>query len=231
MANLLNFNLKTQAIKTALTGNWEEAVRLNKILLEENPEDIETLNRLALAYMVLGKTSDAKKVSQKVFDLDPLNPIALKNLKKIKEKTICASSTTFQINNNFLEETGKTKIVELVNIAQAKVIEELRIGESVELCIKRSKIFVLKDGKQYVGVLPDDIGRRLIKFIKSGNKYEAYIKSICPHKVHVFIKEMKRVSKYKNQPSFITISDSVWDLDKNTKIKSFKVHLEDEDED
>ena len=66
--------LKSQAIQTALTGDWQTAIILNLQLLEENPEDIETLNRLAFAYTILGKVKEAKQTYQKVLHLDTQNP-------------------------------------------------------------------------------------------------------------------------------------------------------------
>jgi len=220
MIILHNKNLKTQAIKTALSGDWKSAIELNKTLLKENSQDIEALNRLALAYTITGKVNQAKETYEKVFEIDPLNPIALKNSKKLKDKNGQSdNNNTFQINSNFLEETGKTKIIELVNLAQTSIIQILRVGQCVNLCIKISKIFVLEGEKQYIGVLPDDIGRRLIKFIKNGNKYDVSIKSTVGNKVFVFIKEIKRATKLKNNPSFITASDNGLGLNK-IKIKS-----------
>jgi len=228
----ISSNLKQKAIRTALTGDWETAISLNKTLLQENPNDIDCLNRLALAFTITGKIKSAKTTYKKVFELDPLNTIAIKNLKKLKElNPQKQQATDYQINNNFLEETGKTKIVELVNIAQPKVVENLRTGEIISLCIKRSRIFVQEDN-QYIGVLPDDIGRRLIKFMKSGNKYEAYIKSATIHKVHVFIKETKRATKLRFQPSFISTSETPFVFDKNNKIKNqVKNRFQDDEDD
>ena len=216
-------SLKLQAIQTALNGDWKNAISLNKKLLAENPQDIDTLNRLALAYAISGKPKDAKIAYQKVLDIDPLNPIALKNAKRLREKTFSTNKTgnvTLQISNNFLEETGKTKVVELVNTTQPKIIQTLRTGQFVSLSIKRSRIFVLVDEDQYIGVLPDDVGKRLIKFLKSGNKYDAYIKSVNPHHVVIFIKETKRSSRYKDHPSFLSSNDATLTFDKNGKIKN-----------
>jgi tetratricopeptide (TPR) repeat protein len=225
--------LKDQAIKTALEGKWDEAINCNKKLLEENPDDTETLNRLALAYMVIGKMDKAKTMYQKVFKLDPLNPIAIKNLKCLKEKMGKSKNKNqilnLQLSNNFLEETGKTKVIELINIAPAKTIQILRTGQKVKLCIKRLKIFILDEYDQYIGVLPDDIGKRLIRFIKSGNLYETCIKSADAKKVIIFIKETKRVSKFKDHPSFAIIADVGLGLEK--KLKSFEERLNHEDED
>ena len=228
-------SLKIQAIQTALSGDWKNAISLNKKLLDENPMDIDTLNRLALAYAISGKTKDAKIIYQRVFDIDPLNPIALKNSKRLKDKTFSTNKNgngSSQISNNFLEETGKTKVVELVNTAQPKIIQALRTGQFVSLSIKRLKIFVLVDEDQYIGVLPDDMGKRLIKFLKSGNKYDAYVKSANPHHVVIFIKETKRSSRYKDHPSFLSANDATLAFDKNGKIKnSVKKRTESEKED
>lgn len=222
--------LKDKAIQTALEGNWEEAISANKELLEENSKDIDALNRLSLAYTIVGKIRSAKITYQKVLDIDPLNPIALRNLKNLKntKKDGKVSPTQVFLNNQFIEETGKTKVVDLVNIAPSSVVQTLRTGETVTLSIKRLRIFVLKNEKQYVGVLPDDIGKRLIKFMKAGNKYEAYIKSTNAHKVIIFIKEIKRATKFKNQPSFLALSESML-FDKN-KMKNVKENMSELDE-
>lgn len=221
-------SLKTQAIQTALQGNWNEAILLNKNLVKQNPNDIDALNRLALAYMIIGKSKEAKTAYQKVVNMDPLNSIALRNLKKLKDKNLNLSSSVYQINNNFLEEPGKTKVIELINIAQPKIVESLRSGQSLLLIIKRLKIFVQED-KQYIGVLPDDIAKRLIKFIKSGCQYEAFLKSANTHKVTVFIKEVKKTTRFKDQPSFLSNSDSAL-LVKHTKTKQGKDRDDNEDE-
>jgi hypothetical protein len=213
--------LKNQAIQTALEGNWQEAITINKSLIHENPDDVDALNRLALAYTITGKQKKAKSTYQKVLILDPLNPIALRNLKKLKDKglNLSGAKTNNSINNEFLEEPGKTKVVELVNIAQPTIVEALRTGQFLELSIKRLKIFALEE-EQYIGVLPDDIAKRLIKFMKNGCKYEAYVKSANQHKVTIFIKEIKKTSRYKDQPSFTSLTDSPLALDRNGKIKA-----------
>lgn len=204
-------SLKNQAIQTALSGDWQNAIVLNKNLIKEDPNDIDALNRLALAYLIVGKTKDAKSMYQKVIKIDPLNPIAQRSLNKLKDKKASSPTpTSYKINNQFLEQPGKTKVIELINIAQPQIIERLRTGQLLELSVKRFKIFVL-DNKQYIGVLPDDIGKRLIKFIKANGIYEAFVKSASPHKVAVFIREVKKATRFKDQPSFIsTIETSLF---------------------
>lgn len=194
--------LKSQAIQTALVGDWENAIALNKSILLEEPNDIDTLNRLAFAFLSQGKIKDAKKIYEKVLLLDMQNPIAIRNLKRLDDPS--TKKTNFQINNMFIEESGKTKIIELINVADKKIISNLRSGEKLALCIKRMKIFALDQDNQYIGMLPDDLCKRLIKFINVGNKYEAYARTVEINKITIFIRELKRIKRYKDQPSFVS---------------------------
>lgn len=217
--------LKTQAIQKAFEGNWSAAALINQELLKDEPDNIETLNRLALALTACGKIKQAKTAYQKVLTLDKQNPIALKNAKRLgsltsKKKAIeSAPSLTSDISTIFLEESGKTKIIELVNIAEPKIISLLMTGEALVLQVKRLKIFILDMKKHYIGVLPDDIGKRLIKFIKGGNIYDAYVKAVGSHHVAIFIREVKRSSKFKSQSSFISADKTKISLRNKTQSK------------
>lgn len=220
---------KNQAIDTALKGDWEKAIELNENLLSENPEDVEALNRSGLAYTILGQSEKARKAYQKVLEIDPLNSIALKNIKKFSKDSKMPADANFRVNNTFLEETGKTKVIDLVNIAQPEIIANLRIGQAVELTVKRLKIFITNSEKHYLGVLPDDIGKRLIKFISGGNKYEAFVRSSNHSTVTIFIREVKRSGRFKDQPSFLTASEKiVLKKGKNKKVVDEKDYEEEE---
>lgn len=224
---------KSQAINTALLGNWQNATSINKALLHDNPNDIEALNRLAFALAILGKIKNAKAAYRKVLKIDALNPIAIRNIKRLSKQTSIKNIKNAPlpyVNRTFLEETGKTKIVCLVNIAQPKIVGQLTTGQLLTLSIKRSKIFI-QDKHQYIGVLPDDIGKRLIKFIKGGNQYEAYVKLATDNRVVIFIKEIKRVTRFKDQPSFLHDNIKSLSFEKgNTKPKSYKVDYQQEEQ-
>ncbi len=194
--------LKSQAIQTALVGDWANAIAFNKQILQEEPNDIDTLNRLAFAFLSQGDIKDAKNLYEKVLSLDMQNPIAIRNLKRLDDPS--KKRTNFHINNMFIEEPGKTKIIELINVTDKKIISNLRSGEKLALCIKRMKIFALDQDNQYIGMLPDDLCKRLIKFINVGNKYEAYARTVESNKITIFIRELKRVKRYEDQPSFVS---------------------------
>ncbi len=203
---------KLQAIQTALTGDWDNAITLNEEILKDDPDDIATLNRLGFAQLSLGKVKEAKTVYEKVLSLDMKNPIAIRNLKRLNGGNNLKTNIT--INNLFIEETGKTKIIELVNIADKKVVSHLRSGEKILIKIKRNKIFALDSEEQFLGMLPDDICKRLTEFMNGGNEYDAYIWAVNDSKISVFIREIKRVKKFVNQPSFISNEKSKLSIDK-----------------
>lgn len=208
MVNLIRMvSLKSQAIQIALVGDWEKAISINTLILQEEPNDIDTLNRLAFAYLSSGSINEAKSAYEKVLTLDMKNPIAIRNIKRLSGPS--GKRSHMLINNLFLEEPGKTKIFELINIADHKVIAHLRSGEKIELCIKRNKIFALDADKQYLGMLPDDTCQRLIRFMTGGNLYDAYIRTVNKNKISIFVREIKRVKKFTHQPSFLSNESKV----------------------
>lgn len=200
------------AVKYAIENRWEEAYRENKRLLADNPNDIDTFNRIAHALVKLGKFKKAKDYYQKVIKADKTNPIALKNLKRLETISKGAASKNLSSVQNgspmdfqgvFIEEAGKTKTVDLKNVADKKTLSLLQPGDVVMLTVKRSKIFVVMPDKTYIGVLPDNIGMRMITFVNGGNEYSVCIKAVADNSATVFLKEVKKMARFKNQPSFI----------------------------
>lgn len=208
---------KNQAIQTALLGDWQTAITLNQQILETEPNDIDTLNRLAFAFLSAGQPKDAKTVYEKVLSLDMKNPIAIRNLKRLNDGK--RNKPNVHLNNLFIEEPGKTKVIELLNVAEKKIISHLRSGEMLSLRIKRSKIFAIDTENQYIGMLPDDICQRLIKFMNAGNQYEAYIRTIESNRACIFVREIKRIKKFRDQPSFVSTEKTKLTLDKPRKSK------------
>ena len=197
----------TIKIKSALDNDWEAAVQCNKELLQENPKDLDALNRLAYAYMQSGRFKDANQTYNSVIELDKTNPKATKNLKKLNSlsQSNNGHTSTSHINhmdNVFIQEAGKTKTIDLSNVADKRTLMSLQHGDEVSLTIKRSKVFCLTAEKTFIGMLPDNVGIRLISFMKGGNEYQACVKGVDDKNVTVFIKETKRAKKFSNQSSF-----------------------------
>lgn len=201
-----NINYTSQAISAALENNWQKALKYNKELIDSNPQDVDALNRLAYALLQLGKLKEAKKIYKKIIELDSYNPIAKKNLLKLgsfKKSSINHQNSSPLHPSYFLEEPGKTKTISLINIAPFSLLSQLTIGKEVFLYPKKHSIEVRDSAKLYLGALPDDISYRLIRCLKSGNTYAIFIKNISKNQLTVFVKELQRAGKFRNQPSFI----------------------------
>lgn len=215
-------SLYQKAIDAALDSRWEDALKINKKIIKSDPQNVDALNRQAKAYIELGKTNLAKKYYALVLKIDPYNPIALKNLKIIKSlkpngqsgnwprqrrdgRTDCHSKLSPSL---FLQEPGKTKMVNLLKVAEPQKLSHLFCGMKVEMAVKNRKITIVDGGGNYLGVLPDDISYRLLKLSKGGNKYELFVKSIKVNGLSVIIKEVFRSKRFKNQPSFLEYSAS-----------------------
>lgn len=200
-------NLATQAVVAALAGNWEEAIKINKKILKTTPNDLNALNRLAYAYQVTNELVKSKTTYQKVVKLDKYNIIATKNLERLSQwkgkKRQPANLNKISTNSDiFLEEPGKTKLVTLINLAPLSTISVLRPSQPVKLCVKRKSILATDESNKYIGALPDDLAFKLMRFLKNNYKYTCFIKSSAKGNVVVFVREVQRGKRLKNQPSF-----------------------------
>ena len=206
--------LSYQAIDAALDCRWDEALKLNKKIIKDDPKNVDALNRQARVYMEMGRMSLAKKHYSEVVKIDPYNPIALKNLKIIKSFKPSASNgapitTTAKLSASlFLQEPGKTKIVNLLKVAEPQKLSKTFCGMPVTMTVKNRKIIIVDTEDDYLGVMPDDINHHLLRLLRGGNKYELFIKSIKVNGLAVLIKETYRSKRFKNQPSFLENTDA-----------------------
>ena len=212
--NLLDIeSLTRQAIMAAASLNWKEAAKINQKILKVSKNSPETLNRLAKACNSLGKNQEAQRFYKKALSLDPYNIIAKKNLEKIvkvngngdsKAKGGNGHSTKAAVNLStlFLFEPGKTKVINLLNLAPPQILATISCGDEVLLTPKKHSVAVNGNDGTYLGALPDDLAHKLISYIEGGNKYEAYVKCATTQMLSIFIKEVYKSEKYTNQPSF-----------------------------
>ena len=128
---------------------------------------------------------------------------AVKNLakwKRIKEK--CPSEAKPSNTTSFIEESGKTKLVSLLNLGDTKIIGNLNACDEVKLAAHTHRVSLTTIDGKYIGRLPDDLALRLKRLIFLGNVYQVFIKSIDQKGIRVFIKEIQKSKKSENTPSF-----------------------------
>jgi len=198
-------DLAQQAIRAALSGDWKIAEKINQQILISNPNDIDSLNRLARAQIELGKIRDAQKTYQRVLKLDKYNSIATRGIEKLKNRKPeknGKNKITQSLQNRFLEEPGKTKTVQLINPGSDKALAALDTGEEIQIVTGAHRVSLFSESGKYIGRLPDDLSARLLKLIKGGNKYQALVKSVESGHVKIFLREIFRAEKFANIPSF-----------------------------
>ena len=101
-----------EAVQLAIAGNWDDAVKLNKFIIDNLGPDEESQNRLGKALSELGKLKDAKAAYEAALKLNPLNSIAKRNAARInallhQKEGLKVGGTRVDLNL-FVEEMGKT---------------------------------------------------------------------------------------------------------------------------
>lgn len=191
-----------EAIQAALEGFWDKAVSLNTILVEEYPEDSDILNRLGKAYSELGQVNKAKATFEKVLEEDPYNPIATKNLERlsslrgtgIKPKEAGSKPLNPDI---FIEELGKTKTIEVLDLAMPKVLIQLRVGDEVKLNNTKDAVTIISEDGKRLGKLNPFWGKEISQAMELNSEFTAIVKSTVVGKdqksssLSVFLREMK----------------------------------------
>lgn len=194
------------AIQAALRQDWKQAIILNTNILKNDKKNIDAYNRLGFAYLKSGQIKKAKDTFEKVLALDTYNQIASKNLAKLSSLKRDALLTTNTCDISpllFLEEPGKTKVVDCINAAPMNTLTCLTCGQEVYLKPKKHTVEIRDQHNKYLGALPDDVAFKMIKFLTAGNTYSVFIKGISKNCVSIFIRELKRGKRLMNQPSFI----------------------------
>lgn len=180
------------AIALAMQSRWEEAVAVNKSIIEVFPDDADAYNRLGKALTQLGRYAEAREAYGRAVEIEPSNSIARKNLDRLlhlKEDKEAPRDGRQVASHLFIEETGKAGVADLHNLARSHVLASIAAGDPVELRPKGQTLAVLRTDGEYIGEVEPRLGLRLIKLMEGGNKYAAAIASIAENKGRVMIKE------------------------------------------
>jgi tetratricopeptide (TPR) repeat protein len=204
------------AIKMAQQGKWEDAVQVNLELLGIFPEDSETLNRLGKAYLELRQFNEAKNAYERALKTDPGNSIAQKNLQRLAQAVATAAAQTkpaappvrekptAAAPSTFIEETGKTGVTNLVNIAPVVTLAKLTAGDLVQLELdeKNQILYVKSEEGERLGQVEPKLALRLIRFIQGGNRYSAAVTSVTDTSLKIIIREVFQHSNNRGRLSF-----------------------------
>jgi hypothetical protein len=166
-----------KSVKLAVAGRWDEAVILNRELIDQVGGDVETFNRLGKALSEVGAIGEARGAYQDALRAQPGNPIATRNLGKLaglKDTAAAAPQAKVQ-SAAFIEESGTSGKV-MLQAVDGSQLRALHSNDSVELEVKGNAVNVLARGV-YVGMLAPKVGMRLSRLMEGGNQYAATIVS------------------------------------------------------
>jgi tetratricopeptide (TPR) repeat protein len=205
--------LPEQAIALAMAGRWAEAVKINRALLALVPNDADAYNRLGKALVELGNYREAYDAYQKALELAPGNSIAQKNMERLAplarqagaaaQPAARTARTGEGINPHlFIEDTGKTGLTSLVNLAGPVVLRKLTAGDRVELRREGGALRAYSEDGEYIGQVELKLAQRLARFMDAGNRYTAAITAVSDRGVSLIIREVYQDPSMLGRPSF-----------------------------
>ena len=167
--------------------------------------DEDTLNRLGKAYNELGQLNDATEAYKSTLKMNPVNPIAVKNLSKLQAmrggQPVPTSKAKVDVDA-FIEETGKTSLTALHVHAEGDPCTKVAGGDPVKLIVAGDTMNVETARGIALGHLDHALGRRLIKFLEGGNKYSGAVATCEGGAVKIIVRETYQDPKFFGRPSF-----------------------------
>jgi hypothetical protein len=193
------------AVQLAIAGKWEEAVKLNKFIVDNFGADEETQNRMGKALSELGKLKEAKASYEAALKLNPMNSIAKRNAARInallhQKEGLKVGGTKVDLNL-FVEEMGKT-VITTVESAPPDICSKVAAGDVAELKVEGDGISAETSRGVRLGLLEAKLARRLIKFMRGGNRYQAGITSCEGATVKLIVRETYQDPRFAGKPSF-----------------------------
>ncbi len=194
-----------EAVQLAIAGKWDDAVKLNKFIVDSFGADEETQNRLGKALSELGKLKDAKAAYEVALKLNPMNTIAKKNAARIntllhQKEGLKVGGTRVDLNL-FVEEMGKTIITALEG-ASGDICSKVAAGDVAELKVDGDSIVAETSRGVKLGTLEAKLARRLIKFMRGGNRYQGGVTACDGNTVKLIVRETYQDAKFAGKPSF-----------------------------
>src|SRR5579859_2593414 len=192
--------LPERAIALAMQSRWAEAADVNKAILAIDPNDADAHNRLGKAHLELGNYREAYEAYKRAVELAPGNAIAQKNMHRLAplaQQPAAAGAAKRpaprpgeRINpHTFIEETGKTVVTHLVELASGPTLLALTAGDRVTLALAGSQLQVRTEASEYLGQVEPKLAHRLIRFMQAGNHYTATVTTVNDRSLSIIIRE------------------------------------------
>ncbi len=194
------------AVQLAIAGRWDEAVKLNKFIVDNFGADEESQNRLGKALSEMGKLKEAKASYEAALKINPMNSIAKRNAARInallhQKEGLKVGGTRVDLNL-FVEEMGKTVITILESVPGNDMCSKVAAGDVAELKIEADGVVAETSRGVRLGLLEAKLARRLTKFMRGGNRYQAGVTSCEGNTVKLIVRETYQNPHFAGKPSF-----------------------------
>lgn len=165
--NLTLGELSKLAIKAAYNQNWEEAITINKQILNQDENNIDASLRIGLAYLQTQDYKNAKKVYAKVLEIDPINKIALDKMEQVKNKK--AEDFIVPDNDSLLKEPGNSVEVNLDILTKGITADKFKFNDELILKVSGKTMSIHRDDEKQslINYLPDQVVKGISKAKKS----------------------------------------------------------------
>lgn len=194
-----------EAIQAALESRWRDAVALNRAILERHGPDEDTYNRLGKALSELGDLEGALSAYRKTLEINPLNTIAEKNVRRLAallETPAPVTATSGAIDVDlFTEEPGKSALT-MVTPPEAAVLVSVNPGDPVELDVEGNSLVARTARGVSLGQVDTKIARRLLPLMATGNRYSAAVARIEDSRIEIIIREVYQAPENARKSSF-----------------------------
>ena len=194
-----------EAIQLALESNWQEAVSINRTILDKYGPDEDAYNRLGKALSELGRLEDALEAYGETLKLNPLNVIAQKNQRKfgaMLEQSARVEGVHSSVDVDlFAEEPGKSALTVLTK-PSGGVLAQVAPGDPVELEQVGGVLHATTARGVALGDVEAKISRRLIPLIESGNRYSAAVARAEDNRIEIMIREVFQAPENARKSSF-----------------------------
>ena len=192
----------------AAESNWAEAIKVNQLIIERTPRDVDAHNRLGKALFELHRYRSAYEAYQTAASLDPANVIAQRNLSRIEPLKDIEEDGDVRAMQQvirpgvFVEEVGKTYVDDLVHVADQEILTELSSGNQLAIEPDGDSVNIVDASGRYIGQVEPRLAKRLLELIEIGNRYDVYVTSSSGQSVRVIIREAYKDPSMGNRLSF-----------------------------
>ncbi len=156
-----------KAVKAAIALDWPSARDLNLQVLEQDTENLDAKVRLGKAYLELRDYAKAKKCFKEVLAVDPINPVAKKNMELAKEEKHSPASTNGGLTN-IIQEPATFIQAPAEIVAKGFTAQKLPMGASLEVKVfsQFAKLYyIYKDDRVELAVITEP---KIVRRLKTG---------------------------------------------------------------